>query len=236
MCRGDNINPLTKNANSLFSDAWETFINARSKVELMDLTKIEDVDIEIKQISDKDYFPGDCVFCGSEEVICRTHTMHDLWDLGSPGVARVLRHKKIRWECKICGQQFYILNPKVPFNASFTDEVKEYAIRRILKKGDSMNRVANDLNEIHNVKIHVSTISNWIADLEHDNDNACQDSFEGEKIQNSGMLSLDGTFKSVKSKKNDRGKGKDAHSWLHLTRSKDGRLVAVLPLENVKTS
>jgi hypothetical protein len=200
----------------------------------MDLMEIDDVDIEIHQISDKDFFPGYCALCESRDVICRTHVLHDLWELGSPGIARVLRHKKILWECKNCKQRFYILNPKVPFNSSYTDEVKSYVFSRVLKKGDSMNRVAKDLNELHNVKIHVSTISKWITELQAEDEEAIEEGDDIGKLDHSGILSLDGTFKTVKPKKNARGRKGDEPSWLRLTRSKDGRLVAILPLENVK--
>ena len=93
---------------------------------MMDLTKLKDVEIEIKEISDKEIRPDNCMSCGHVELKIASHVFHDLWDLGSPGVARILRHEKITWECKNCHDQFMVLNQSMPFNTSYTDEIKEY--------------------------------------------------------------------------------------------------------------
>ncbi|MHA1147085.1 MAG: hypothetical protein ACTSR8_02460 [Promethearchaeota archaeon] len=72
---------------------------------------------------------------------------------------------------------------------------------RVLKKGDSINRVTQDLNELHLVKVSKTTVQRWVN--EHgEKDKISNDLSEEDPPDNfSGFLSLDGTFKSVKVKK-----------------------------------
>nr|MDO8116812.1 hypothetical protein [Candidatus Sigynarchaeota archaeon] len=201
----------------------------------MDLNEITDADIEIKQISDRELRPDTCIACGNEDVKIATHSIHDLWDLGSPGIVRVLRHEQIRWECKKCHEQFTVFNMAVPFNSSYTSEVIKYTLERVLKNGDSMSRVAKDLNELHHVKIDVSTISKWMEKERDKTKNDQQGNEKPTKLPASGVVTMDGTFKSVDIKKKDLEIVGDQPFSLHLTRLKNGKLVAILPLGKAKT-
>jgi len=82
--------------------------------------------------------------------------------------------------------------------------VVKYAVSRVLDKGDSVRRVAQDLNEFHLVKVSVSTVQRWVNE-EGKRDELPVD-FSNEKPPEnfSGFLSLDGTFKPVKLKKNSQ--------------------------------
>lgn len=56
---------------------------------------------EYKMVSDKDIRPEKCVACGGDKIIRRGHQYHDMQDLGTPTIKRILRHEKITWECKV---------------------------------------------------------------------------------------------------------------------------------------
>jgi transposase-like protein len=207
---------------------------ATSSSKYMDLHDIKDSKIAIHEISDKEVRPDACIKCGHEKLIIANSTIHDLWELGSPGIARIMRHEKVRWRCKHCGEEFRVLNTNVPFNSSYTYEVIKYALHRVLKKGDSMRRVAKDLNELHNVKIDDSTILQWVGKKRDEMEKERGEPEEEAKETGPDLLTLDGTFKFVGIKKTVPIIPKDQPFSLHITRLKNGKLVAILPLGKAK--
>lgn len=82
--------------------------------------------------------------------------------------------------------------------------VIQYAVSRVLERGDSIRRVTRDLNELHNVEVSVVTVENWINKHGNKDDITTDLSDESPPETFSGFMSLDGTFKSVKLKKNDQ--------------------------------
>lgn len=40
--------------------------------------------------------------------------------------------------------------------------VIEYAVSRVLERGDSIRRVHQDLNELHHVEVSIGTVENWV--------------------------------------------------------------------------
>jgi len=200
----------------------------------MDLNDIKDVKIVIHDISDKETRPDACIKCGHEKLVIANSTIHDLWELGSPGIARILRHEQVRWRCKNCGEEFRVLNTDIPFNSSYTYEVINYALHRVLKNGDSMRRVARDLNELHNVKVDDSTILQWVGKKREEKDKEQDRTDMKTKGAGPDLLTLDGTFKFVDIKKTVPIIAKDQPFSLHITRLKNGKLVAILPLGKAK--
>lgn len=86
--------------------------------------------------------------------------------------------------------------------------VIKYATERILKRGDSIRRVTRDLNELHNVEVSVGKVKQWV-DKAGNRGNLKQDFLEEEPPEDfSGIICLDGTFKSATTKKNSRKKMK----------------------------
>ena len=73
-----------------------------------------------------------------------------------------------------------------------------------LKKGDSIRRVTQDLNELHLVKVSQNTVQRWVNGHGEKDKMPTDLSKEAPPKDFSGFLSLDGTFKSVKVKKNDQ--------------------------------
>ena len=162
-----------------------------------------EVEIECKLISDMDIRPQECPACGFNILIRRSYKFIDLQDIGTISIKRILRHEMVLWECKKCGNQFTIRNTKVPFDTNYTNDVKQYVLKRVLEMGDSMRRVVSDLAILHNVTIDVSTIHKWIdakASREADVKNGTE---ELVIIEHSGALSLDSTFKVVRRKKSE---------------------------------
>ncbi len=190
--------------------------------------------IEYKVVSDKDKRPRNCITCGSDHLIIRGHQYHDMEDIGTPTFKRVLRHEKITWECKACGAKFMLVNPDVPHDTEYTDDVKAYALKRVLGKGDAANRVSGDLRDLHNVEVTPQAIGEWVKhEREKILSEPAGDAVAGEKDgapangDPAPVLTLDGTFKAATTKKNAGAPGTSgAPSWLHLTRLKDGRLAA----------
>lgn len=184
------------------------------------------VKTEYKRVSDGDIRPKECIACGGGEIIRRGHQFHDLQDIGTPTTKRILRHEKITWECKRCKVQFMLVHPGVPFDTGYTDDVKTYVYKRVLDKGDAMNRVAADLHDLHNVEVTPQALCEWVkAEREKSGKEAAD---EPPAPCPSPVLSLDGTFKAARTKKNAGARsGASGPSWLHLTRLKDGRLAAV---------
>ena len=201
----------------------------------MDLNDIKDVKIDIHEISDKETRPDACIKCGHESLVIANSTIHDLWELGSPRIARILRHEQVRWRCKNCGEEFRVLNMDIPHNSSYTYEVIDYALHRVLENGDSMRRVAKDLNELHNVKITDSTILQWITKKRDEEDEDQGQADEGTKDASVDLFTLDGTFKFADIKKTVPIIPRDQPFSLHITRLKNGKLVAILPLGKAKS-
>src|SRR5271157_2463851 len=112
--------------------------------------------------SDKDKRPRNCIACAGDHIIIRGHQYHDMEDIGTPTIKRILRHEKITWECKDCGTKFMLINPDVPYDTEYTDDVKTYALKRVLDRGDASNRVAADLRELHNVEVTPQAICDWV--------------------------------------------------------------------------
>jgi len=161
------------------------------------------MEIEYKVISDMNIRPEACVSCGFKTLIRRSYKFIDLQDIGTISIKRILRHEMVLWECKNCGNQFTIKNPNLPFDTNYTNDVKQYVLKRVLEMGDSMKRVASDLALLHNVTINVATIHKWIdAKASRDADVKNMDE-EPVIIEHSGALSLDATFKAVRRKKNE---------------------------------
>jgi hypothetical protein len=146
-------------------------------------------------------------------------------DLGTPTTKRILRHEKITWECKLCKMQFMLVRPDVPSDTGYTDDVKTYVFKRVLGKGDAMNRVADDLRELHHVEVTPQAICEWVkAERERSVEKSAEGPAEAESAP---VLSLDGTFKAARTKKKAAVPGAASGPFcLHLTRLKDGRLAA----------
>jgi len=169
----------------------------------MNQVQDHEVETDYKLISDMDIRPEACVRCGFKTLIRRSYKFIDLQDIGAISIKRILRHEMVLWECKNCGNQFTIKNPNVPFDTNYTNDVKQYVLKRVLEMGDSMKRVASDLALLHNVTINVATIHKWIdAKASRDADVKNRDE-EPIIIEYSGALSLDATFRSVRRKKNE---------------------------------
>ncbi len=179
---------------------------------------------EYRRASDESIRPKTCIACGDGEVFRRSYQFHDMQDLGSPLVRRILRHEKILWQCKKCGAQFMLVNPGVPYDTEYSDDVKAYVFKRVLDNGEAMNRVAADLRALHHVEVTPQAIAGWIK-KERKNQGLPGDS--PASPPSGRVLTLDGTFKAVRVKKNGVAAGAASGPYcLHLTRLKDGRLAA----------
>ncbi|MHA1147098.1 MAG: hypothetical protein ACTSR8_02525 [Promethearchaeota archaeon] len=79
--------------------------------------------------------------------------------------------------------------------------VIKYAVARVLKKEDSINKVTQDLNELHLVKVLKTTVQRWVS--EHGEKDRISTDLSEEDLPDkfSGFLSLNGTFKTAKVKK-----------------------------------
>lgn len=180
--------------------------------------------VEAREVSDADLPPGECPHCGSPNYTRDSYYFRDLQDLGAPGVARRVRHESVTWVCKDCGATFCVKHPDIPERTPYMPPVIEYAARRVLDRGDSVRRVARDLNELHNVKVSPATVLSWVnAGGEQ---GGLPTDFEGAGVVEdfSGVLGVDATFKAVGSKKKlPAGEG-GGPLLLRLTRLRDGRL------------
>ena len=115
-------------------------------------------------------------------------------------------------------------------------EIVEYAKHRVIKKGDSARRVAEDLKLLHNVTISEDAILTWVNPKPKSPESKTKASFPPKPITDftknsliedfSGVLGIDGTFKAVKAKKNEQLGDASEPLLLHLTHLPDGRLVA----------
>lgn len=200
----------------------------------MDRKKKSETVAEYNLISERELKPDACISCGSEKITIATHVLHDIQDMGSPSVKRVKRHEQVRWRCGKCGKEFRVFEPTIPRRATYTDDVILYATSRVLDKGDSARRVASDLKEFHNVDVDHSTISKWVKDMEKSGVKKGMVVLDSDEKFEVDHISCDGTFKAVSSKKNDPAWFKKGLSSLHVIRLKNGKLVAILPLEKAK--
>lgn len=194
----------------------------------------EDETILYKEVSERDLRPDSCPICQGIEFTIATHKIRDLQDLGTPSRKSILRHEQVWYRCKKCGKVFRVLHPSMPTNTNYSDDVKIYVFHRVLGENDSIRRVTRDLEALHSVKIDETTIGKWVRgktreDLKpHD-----MDKLLAEKFDVKG-LTLDGTFKAVSAKKNEKMTAENVLSWLHMTRLKNGKFVAILPLEKTR--
>jgi len=165
--------------------------------------KEKKIEVEIREHSDADFFPEKCPDCKLSNLKRLTYKVRELQDLGSPLICRRIHYERVYFECKECGKVFTIEHPLVPINARYMPGVVTYAVERVLKKGDSIRRVTQDLNELHLVKVSETTVQRWINEHGEKQLLPTDLSEEAPPDNFSGFLSLDGTFKSVKVKKND---------------------------------
>jgi transposase len=166
--------------------------------------EIEDgIELEIRAYSDADFSPEACPFCHATEIRRHTYKMRMVQDLGTPRICRRINYEKVYFKCKTCGKVFGIEHPLIPLNSNYMPGVKEYAISRILERGDSIRRVVRDLNDLHHVKVTVVSVERWVNKHGKKDERSIDLSIEDPPEQFSGFISVDGTFKSVKTKKND---------------------------------
>lgn len=191
---------------------------------------------EVEEISDADHPPKCCPHCQSNDYARISYYFRTLQKLGSPQIARRIQYESITWLCNQCETSFAIHTPEIPMRDSYMPEIKEYALYRVLTKGDSARRVGDDLRTLHQVEISEDTILAWIKAPEKEKTpktkkkgiNSVPHEFSEEDIIKdfSGVLGVDGTFKSVKAKKNEIREAETEPLLLHLTHLEDGRLVA----------
>ena len=81
--------------------------------------------------------------------------------------------------------------------------VIQYALSRILERGDSIRRVTRDLIELHHIDVSVVSVERWVN--KYGGKSKIRMDFEDDEPPDdfSGFISVDGTFKAVKTKKND---------------------------------
>ena len=162
------------------------------------------IEVEIREHSDADFFPEKCPNCKLSNLKRLTYKLREIQDLGTPLICRRIHYERVYFECKECGEVFTIEHPLVPINARYMPGVIKYAVVRVLEKGDSIRRVTQDLNELHLVKVSETTVQRWINERGKKEILPTDLSEEAPPDRFSGFLSLDGTFKSVKVKKNNQ--------------------------------
>lgn len=161
------------------------------------------VELEIREHSDADFFPERCPICKKRDIIRFTYKYRTIQDLGAPHLCRRIQYERVFFKCKNCEKIFTIEHPVIGKNSKYMHGVIEYAASRVLERGDSIRRVTKDLNELHHVDVSVGTVENWINQY-GEKGTIYEDFTEEDPPDNfSGFISVDGTFKSVKLKKND---------------------------------
>ena len=164
------------------------------------------IELEIREHSDADYFPEKCPFCFLSKIRRYNYKMRMIQDLGTPLICRRIRYERVYFQCKTCKKIFGIEHPLIPFNSKYMPGVIQYAVSRILERGDSIRRVTKDLNDLHHVEVSVGTVETWTNKYGEKEKMATNFMDDPPPDNFSGFLSLDGTFKSVNIKKNDQFK------------------------------
>jgi hypothetical protein len=169
----------------------------------MDISNEIGVELEIREHSDADFFPEQCPKCKKRDIVRHTYKIRTIQDLGAPHLCRRIRYERVYFKCNECEKVFAIEHPLVGKNSRYMPGVIEYAASRVLEREDSIRRVTRDLNELHHVEVSVGTVENWI-NKRGEKGNISEDFSEEDPPPDfSGFISVDGTFKSVKLKKND---------------------------------
>ena len=169
----------------------------------MEERKENGIEVEIREHSDADFHPTACPSCYTSDIRRHTYKVRFVQDLGTPRMCRRIRYERIFFKCKNCGQVLTIEHPLIPIGSKYMPGVIEYAIARVLERGDSIRRVVKDLNELHHVEVSVVSVERWINKSGRKKRISDDLSEEDPPDQFSGFISVDGTFKSVKTKKND---------------------------------
>jgi len=162
------------------------------------------VQVEIREHSDEDFYPEKCPSCGGQKIIRHTYKIRTIQDLGAPKICRRIRYEKITFKCKKCKKTFGIVHPLMPFGRSYMLNIIDYAVSRVLKKGDSIRRVTSDLNELHHVEVSIGKVEEWINEAGGKGKLKSDFSDDNPPENFSGHICLDGTFKSATTKKNSR--------------------------------
>ena len=163
-----------------------------------------EIEVEIREHSDADFFPEKCPSCRISNLKRLTYRIREIQDLGTPLICRRIHYERIYFQCRECKEIFTIEHPLIPINARYMPGVIKYAVVRVLEKGDSIRRVTQDLNELHLIQVSETTVQRWINEHGKKEKIPTDLSDEDPPDNFSGFLSLDGTFKSVKVKKNDQ--------------------------------
>jgi len=161
------------------------------------------IEVEIREHSDADFYPTMCPTCYTSDIRRHTYKVRFIQDLGGPRICRRVRYERVYFKCKNCGMIFTIEHSLIPISSKYMPGVIEYAISRILERGDSIRRVVRDLNELHHVEVSVVSVERWVNKHGRKEPISSDLSEEDPPDQFSGFISVDGTFKSVKTKKND---------------------------------
>ncbi len=162
------------------------------------------IEVEIREHSDADFYPTSCPSCYTSDIRRHTYKVRYIQDLGTPRICRRIRYERVYFKCKNCKKVFGVEHPLIPIASNYMPGVIEYAISRVLERGDSIRRVVRDLNELHHVDVSVVSVERWVN--KHGKKERMSTDFSDEDTpkQFSGFMSVDGTFKSVKTKKNDQ--------------------------------
>ena len=192
----------------------------------MDKKKKSAVHHEIIAISDADDPLKQCPLCQSLHVKRNSYYFRDLQAMGTQSIKRIVRYETIYWICKDCETGFRVKDFRVLERTPFMPEVVDYATYRVLQKGDSARRVAEDLKILHNVEVSHTTIISWINKTSASDETPIDFSSFPPLSDFSGVMSVDGTFKAVKQKKNEPLVAENEPYCLHLTYLPDGRLLA----------
>ncbi len=173
----------------------------------MNKRPIDGTELEIREHSDADFFPEKCPFCSNTEIHRHTYYMREIQDLGTPRICRRIRYERVYFKCNKCNEVFTIEHPLIPIGITYMPGVIEYATARVLKRGDSVRRVTKDLNDLHQVRVSVGVVEKWVNEAGEKNKVITDFSNERPPDDFSGFISLDGTFKAVKTKKNGQKSG-----------------------------
>ncbi|KKL77447.1 hypothetical protein LCGC14_2034820 [marine sediment metagenome] len=162
------------------------------------------IELEVREHSDAFFYPEKCPFCYTNDLRRHTSKVRTIQDLGSPRICRRIRYERVYFKCKNCKKVFGIEHPLIPVGSNYMSGVIEYTVSRILERGDSIRRVVKDLNDLHHIEVSVVSVERWIN--KHGKKNNLNTDLDEEEPpkQFSGFISVDGTFKAVRTKKNDQ--------------------------------